>query len=315
MPCYYPLSGYYGRKTNPTTGKRPVVFNSREGFYDRPVSLSCGRCIGCRLERSRQWATRCVHEASLYSENCFITLTFKNACPIANISGKRYVRLPYKIDPTESLHKRHFQDFMKRLRKRFYGKSKGNVRYFHCGEYGETLGRPHHHACLFNFDFPDKILYKQKDGIRLYESKILEELWPYGSCKIGDVTFESAAYVARYVIKKITGDPAKNHYNGKLPEYCTMSRRPGLGKNWMEKYSDDVFPKDFIVIRGKKSKVPKYYNSNYELTNPSEYLNVKSLRIFNNRGNPNNHPDRMRAGETITKAKMALLPRTLTSGE
>lgn len=200
---------------------------------------------------------------------------------------------------------------MKRLRKHFYGNQKSAVRYFHCGEYGDKLGRPHHHACLFNFDFPDKELWSVRDGVRLFRSKILEELWPYGNSTIGEVTFESAAYVARYVVKKITGDPAAAHYNGRLPEYCTQSRRPGLGAGWFKKYHDDVFPKDFIVIRGKKSKVPKYYNRNYELTNPDEYGSLKALRIFNARGNPNNDPRRLDAGEAITKARMALLPRTL----
>lgn len=201
---------------------------------------------------------------------------------------------------------------MKRVRKHFFGNSKGTIRYFHCGEYGDQLGRPHHHACLFNIDFPDKILWSIREGVRLYESKTLEKLWPYGSSKIGDVTFDSAAYVARYVVKKITGDPAKAHYAGKLPEFCTMSRRPGLGQGWLNKYSDDVFPKDFIIIRGKKSKVPKYYNSKYELTNVAEYVSIKSERIYKQRGNPNNAPERLEASEIIQKAQLSMLKREMS---
>lgn len=200
---------------------------------------------------------------------------------------------------------------MKRVRKHFFGNAKGSVRYFHCGEYGEQLGRPHHHACLFNLDFPDKKLWSVREGVRLYRSATLENLWPHGNSTLGDVTFDSAAYVARYVTKKITGEPALAHYAGKLPEYCTMSRRPGLGKDWLKKYSSDLYPKDFTVIRGKKIKIPKYYNSMYELTNPLEYASIKALRIANQRGNPNNEPERMIAAETIQKAQMALLPRGL----
>lgn len=200
---------------------------------------------------------------------------------------------------------------MKRLRKHFYGNQKGKVRYFHCGEYGDQLGRPHHHACLFNIDFPDKELWKTREGVRLYTSKTLEKLWPYGHSTIGEVTFESAAYVARYVVKKITGEPAAAHYNGRLPEYCTMSRRPGIGRNWLEKFHDDVYPKDFIVIRGKKSKVPKYYNKCYELTNPDDYGTTKALRICNARGNPNFVPERLEASEVITKQHLGNLPKTL----
>ena len=100
------------------------------------------------------------------------------------------------------------------------------VRFFHCGEYGELLYRPHYHACLFGFDFSDKVLWSTRGGVRLYRSKILEKLWTFGFSTIGDVTFESAAYVARYCTKKITGDKADEHYNGRSPEYVTMSRPP-----------------------------------------------------------------------------------------
>lgn len=313
MPCYHPLKGYYGRKINPATGKRPVVFNAREGYYDRPVTLPCGRCIGCRLERSRQWATRCVHEASLYEENCFITLTFRDACPLDGT----------KTDPTVSLYKHHFQRFMKRLRREMalgvlsHPRKRGylpkfkspNIRYLHCGEYGENLGRPHHHACLFNFDFPDKKYWKTKEGNNYYTSELLNKLWGHGYCIIGAVTFESAAYVARYIEKKITGEMAVGYYDGKLPEYSTCSRRPGLGKGWLDKYKTDIFPKDFVIIRGKRSKVPKFYNTKYELTNPDEYGDISALRKRAARNNPHNHPARLEAAETIKKAQMAFVPR------
>lgn len=301
MPCYHPLTAWRSEKRG-ETGKRQLSFSRKNcGAHSEQLKLACGRCIGCRLERSRQWATRCVHEASLYPENSFITLTFRNACPL---DGTR-------SDPTETLHKHHFQRFMKRLRKHFYGNQKANIRYFHCGEYGDNLGRPHHHACLFNLSFADKTLWSVRDGVRLYRSKTLENLWPYGASTVGDVTFESAAYVARYVVKKITGSLAEKHYGKKLPEYCTMSRRPGLGQGWLTKYADDVFPKDFIVIRGKKSKVPKYYSGKYELTNSNEFRIIKADRIYKQRGNPNNDPDRMIAAEIIHKAQAAQLHRTL----
>ena len=136
MPCYRPIKGYRSRRLNAETGKRPVVFNPRDGFYDQPVDLPCGQCIGCRLERSRQWAIRCVHEASLHERNCFITLTYRDEC----------------LPTNGSLDLDAFQKFMKRLRRRF---GEG-VRFFHCGEYGENFGRPHYHAILFNLDFSDK---------------------------------------------------------------------------------------------------------------------------------------------------------------
>ena len=129
MPCFSPLDGYRSRTVN-ASGKRSIVFDIHEGFHDRPVSVPCGQCVGCRLEKSRQWAMRCVHEASLYDENCFITLTYDDE--FLPVGG--------------SLDKGAFPRFMKRLRKKFEPR---RIRFYHAGEYGDRFGRPHYHALLF----------------------------------------------------------------------------------------------------------------------------------------------------------------------
>jgi len=263
MPCFRPLKGYRSNTVNPESGKRNITFNPREGFYDLPIDLPCGQCIGCRLERSRQWAIRCVHEASLYEKNCFITLTYSDS----------------HLPKNGSLNVKHYQDFMKRLRFKFGPK----IRFFHCGEYGEKFGRPHYHACIFNFDFGDKKLWKNLRGNKLYTSENLEALWPFGFSTIGDVTFESAAYVARYITKKITGPMAQKHYGNKKPEYTTMSRRPGIAKGWYEKYKHEVYPRDELIIRGKKMKPPKFYDRQFELDEPEVFLKVKRIRKINGR--------------------------------
>ncbi len=291
MPCYSPLNGYVSKRPN-AKGKFPIVFNHRDGWLDRPVSVPCGQCVGCRLERSRQWAVRCVQEASLYDDNCFITLTFDddNLCP----SG--------------SLKKADFQKFMKRLRKRFGA----GIRYYHCGEYGDVGGRPHHHACLFNFDFPDRVFWCERDGVRLYVSESLSELWPFGFSTIGDVTFESSAYVARYVMKKITGDKAEEHYGGKLPEYTTMSRRPGIGKPWLDKFQSDVYPHDRVVVRGNiVCKPPKYYDAIYDVNNHSQLLKLKGKRERRCKGNPNNYGKRLLVRKELKEMVIKQLRRTL----
>lgn len=276
MPCYSPLQAWYSKDIN-ESGKRSMVFSHKHAEDpDSPISLPCGQCIGCRLERSRQWAIRCIHEASLYENNCFITLTF---------SPEELA----KRDNPMSVDVRDFQLFMKRLRKKFGS----NIRFFHCGEYGEIGKRPHYHACLFNFDFADKKLWKiTKGGERLYISQALMDLWPFGFSTIGDVTFESAAYVARYIMKKQTGDKAFEHYNeidpetGEVlnsikPEYITMSRRPGIGKKWFDKYKNDVYPKDFVTVNGKKMRPPKYYDTLLEKSRPFEFDAIKEARLIN----------------------------------
>lgn len=291
MPCYHPLHGYRSQEVN-DSGKRSIVFNPRDGYSDMPVTVPCGQCIGCRLERSRQWAVRCVHEASMYEDNCFITLTFNDQ------------NLPLN----SSLNKSDFQKFMKRLRKYYNGKK---IRYFHCGEYGSKLDRPHHHACLFNIDFEDKVLWSIRRGVKLYRSAILEKLWPYGFCTVGDVTFESAAYVARYVVKKITGKNADDHYRGRVPEYVTMSRRSGLGHDWFMKFKSDVFPHDFVVVRGGlKCKPPKYYDSIYDELSHSKFSSVKRGRERSARESEHNTPERLEVRETIKKSRIKLCERS-----
>lgn len=270
MPCFHPLKGYRSRTVNPSTNKRSIVFNPKEGFHDMPVDLQCGQCIGCRLERSRQWAIRCVHEASLYENNCFITLTYNDK----------------HLPKDGTLQVEDFQKFMKRLRKVY---EPNKIRFFHCGEYGELFARPHYHACIFNFDFADRELIQVRDDGNYYKSQALEDIWGKGHAIVGDVTFESAAYVARYITKKITGQDAPLHYNeinfetGEIlkerkPEYVTMSRRPGIGKGWIDKYQKNTYDNDRVVINGKAVRPPKYYDGQFEIANPEELARLKAKR-------------------------------------
>lgn len=258
MGCYRPLKGYRSLFKDSDTRKRRVFFNPRQGYHDQLIELACGQCMGCRLERSRQWAIRMSHEAACYDRNCFITLTYRDEC----------------LPPHGSLDVKHFQDFMKRLRFRFGS----GIRFFHCGEYGEKFARPHYHACLFNFDFPDKKLWRTVRENRLFTSEALEQLWPFGFSTVGEVTFESAAYVARYVTKKVTGRLAEDHYGVRKPEYTTMSRRPGIGRPWFEKFRSDVYPSDQVVLRGRAMRPPKFYDSLFEVAYPSDFAKVKARR-------------------------------------
>lgn len=274
MACYKPLEAWYSKEVNPS-GKRSLVFSPKSALQpDDPIRINCGQCVGCRLERSRQWAVRCMHEASMHQNNCFITLTFSPE------------ELEKRDNPL-SVDKRDFQLFMKRLRKRFGD----GIRYFYCGEYGEKNSRPHYHACLFNHDFSDKRLFKMSNGIPLYISDELSKLWPFGFATIGEVTFESAAYTARYVMKKVSGKKAEEEgtywrYDSETgegfqvePEFCCMSRRPGIGKTWFEKFKADLYPNDFVVYRGKKGSVPKYYDKLLEKEDAYALDDIKMDRL------------------------------------
>ncbi len=296
MPCYHPLRAYHATTVNSKTGKRGIVFNPNKAYTDLPITIPCGQCIGCRLDRSRQWAIRCVHEAQLHEDNSFITLTFNQA----------------SIDSTHSLNKSDFQKFMKRLRKYISPKK---IRYYHCGEYGEVTHRPHHHACLFGYQFPDLNYYKSINSIPLYTSETLSQIWQHGHSLIGNVTYESAAYVARYIMKKQTGEAGKIHYKSRIPPYTTMSRRPGLAKEWLDKYKDDVYPHDYVVIgTSKKGRPPRYYDQQMEKEFPVEFSQVKINRFqkaLEQELSENSSLSRLQVREKVRIAKTQTLIREL----
>ncbi len=310
MACFHPLTGYRARSVNPN-GKRNVVFNPQMGYRDMPVVLACGQCCGCRLERSRQWAVRCFHEASLFKDNSFLTLTYNDD----NLPND-----PNKNQPiTGTLVLRDFQLFMKRLRKEFGA----GIRYYACGEYGDKTNRPHYHVCIFNFSPDDQRLHKIQNGNRLHTSETMDRIWSMGFTLTGAVTFQSAAYVARYIMKKINGPMSTSHYEqvdpetGQItirkPEFTTMSRMRGIGKTWYDTYTSEIFPEDKIVVNGKKVRPPRYYDQQYEITNPDDYNRVKRERIRDAKMHADDQtPTRLRIREEVQLSSLKRLPRKLT---
>jgi len=254
------------------------------------------------LERSRQWAMRCMHEASMHRENCFVTLTYNDQ----------------NLPVNGSLNYSDFQKFMKRLRKIC-----GKVRFYMCGEYGDDHGRPHFHACLFGYRFDDLVRWKRSSsGCLVYRSRRLESLWPFGFSSVGDVNFDSAAYVARYCMKKITGYGSDEAYRrvcestGEVyqlvPEFNKMSLKPGIGATWFDKYKDDVYPHDYVIVNGKKVKPPKYYDKRYSNFNGIEFEQVQFAREVSGRSRAfDNTDERLEVREAVVKASIRSLKRSL----
>lgn len=238
-----------------------------------PVEIPCGRCIGCRLDKARSWAARLMHETKLYKDNWFVTLTYDDE------------HVPRTPTGLLTLRPQDFTLFMKRLRKKHTGET---IRYYQCGEYGEVTNRPHHHAILFNCKLPDLKPMNQtraRNAHTLYLSEELRQLWQHGNISVGQVTFESAAYVAAYVTKKITGPTAADHYKDRLHEYSTMSRRPGIAAGFYEKFATDIYPSDEIIVRGHPMRPPKYYDRILERRDPDTYYEVRDNRILQPRRN------------------------------
>lgn len=236
MSCYHPISAF-----RTPTG---VVFSAlRRHDILGDIELPCGQCIGCRQRRARDWATRCAHEASQHDQNCFVTLTYSDE----------------NLPPDGSLRHRDFQLFMKRLRDKL---KLHKPRYYMCGEYGPQTQRPHYHACIFGLDFQDRIPQgRSKSGQVFYSSPTLDSLWQLGHATVQPFNQATAAYTARYVVEKLTGDLGRAAYGTRKPPYNAMSRRPGLGASWLSRYgASDVHPGDYVVSDGVKSGPPKFYD-------------------------------------------------------
>lgn len=286
MACYNPWPAWR------TTDGELVLFPRQGQDILREQTLPCGKCVGCLLERARQWAIRCMHEAQMHERNCFITLTYNDE----------------HLPPGNNLDYRHWQNFMKYLRKRI---RPDTVRFFMAGEYGTELARPHFHACLFGYDFPDKQPIRAlATSSTLYRSAILESIWTKGYSSIGEVNEKTASYVARYVLKKQTGDQAKAHYtwidnHGEIhtrrPEFNGMSRRPGIGSTWLHNYRTDVYPSDQAIVNGRAQKPPRYYDKLLRQLDEIEWDEIRAQREFKR---PKGHDteQRLRAREAVTKA-------------
>lgn len=256
----------------------------------------------------------------MHKEACFLTLTYNDE----------------NLPPGNSLVHRDIQLFLKRLRKYLLRpKTKSNraeteignskpikkIRYYMCGEYGDKTKRAHYHMCLFGWEPTDKQFYStsgSKIKSRIYTSETLNKIWGKGNVWTGEVTFESAAYVARYIMKKINGQAAKKHYESvdpetgeiinRKPEYTKMSLKPGIGAKWLEKYQTDVYPEGTVITRGVKGKSPKYYDNKFKKLDPLAYEDLLYER--HKKVQPGeNSKERLATRETVAKAQIAFLKR------
>lgn len=284
MACYHPLKGFIIGKTK--NGKNDLLVSpfdtecvyqpyqgaswerhghvlDRNVFKGRIITnyvqIPCGQCIGCRLEYSRQWAIRCMLESEYHDENYFITLTYDDA----HVPYSEYVDDDGVISTAMTLVKKDVQDFIKRVRRSLEYNGKDGFRYFACGEYGERTARPHYHMIAFGLHLDDLVLYKNTPTGSLYTSEFLSSKWQHGYVIIGSVTFESCAYVSRYITKKWKGNDNDiySRYNI-APLFSLCSRRPGLGKSYFEDNFDDIYPRDSIcLVGGRLVTPPRYYDS------------------------------------------------------
>lgn len=297
MTCFHPMKAF--------RSKDGITFNPLRAIVEgSSFQVPCGKCSGCRVDKARDWALRCSHEAKMWPHNAFVTLTYNDQ----------------NFPADGSVSKRDVQLFMKRLRKAYSDKT---VRFFGSAEYSPLNKRPHYHLLIFNQFFEDQQIWKNQNNQPLYISQILQQLWPFGFSTIGNVNYQTARYTAQYALKKMTGDQAPEHYTwphpltGKLvrvePEFALMSRRPGIGHTWYEQFKTDCYPSDFLIVDGKKHPVPKYYDLKLKAEAEAEIEKLKRKRKRNSlKQRENNTPERLSVREEVLKEK---LKRSSRNGE
>lgn len=280
MGCYHPIPARQGRPGNPVVLWAPI------GTAD--LWLDCQKCIGCRAKRADQWAQRCVHEASHWDSNIFVTLTYADE----------------KLPKSGHLLPRDFTLFVKRFRK----EQRKRIRYFGCGEYGEDTGRPHYHLALFNTRLPDGTYYSTRDGNDIYNSDALERIWGKGRTEYGQFTADAAAYIAQYQLKKQRYDPAFDtpDEDGVLKQKPFLRFSKGLGKDWLEKYHTDL-RQGYIYQDGFKTGIPRYYRERLKKHHANDYDRATYAQHQHRHENPGDRrdPERLKAQEYIHTQKKA----------
>lgn len=221
--------------------------------------IPCGSCISCKVSRAAEMANRCMLEMNYHDEACFVTLTYDDD----HIIRSNYTNVSTgETGITETLFKKHYQDFFKRLRKAY---PDNNIRYVLCGEYGENTLRPHYHAIIFGYWPRDAKLYSLNHRNQaLFTSEELCKLWKKGYVVVGNCTRDSANYVSRYVTKKLYGDLADQEYlsKGRIPPFLVSSKRPAIGKQWYDENKGWCFDTQISYSTpdgGISFKAPRYF--------------------------------------------------------
>lgn len=239
MPCAAPLQAWRPAAGGPIHFKQP-----HNGHAYWPIDIPCGICILCQQEKARQWGVRITHEAQLWEESCFVTLTYADQ----------------HLPEHNSLRYEDLVKFWKRLRKRH-----GKMRYYAVGEYGDESLRPHYHACIFGHAFTHNRKLLRTEPNLLWTQPELEAIWGKGNVSVGALTFETAQYTASYVLKKLAKHQQYVRIDEETGELIPLEQprsfmSRNLAKGWWQQFGQFVRDHDLVVINGRKQKPPKAYD-------------------------------------------------------
>lgn len=306
MPCYHPLiraesptqleknkskAGYH-KKFWVYNADNYEMYETMKKMGNYMMMIPCDKCIGCKLDYSREWANRGYLESKLWTNNWFLTLTYDETNlyipdEIEDDDGFTYCREDAEIDWKGCLVPKEAKKFMHDLRQHMERKYKNvGIRFMECGEYGDKGERPHYHFILYNLDLPLEDLYNPviKNNEVYYQSHTIDKLWKKGIYNITEVSWNTIAYVARYITKKINGNQSSGMYaeKGQIKEFFNVSRMPGIGQGYFEKYWKDIYKNDEIIVKNRngviKSKPPAYFDRLLEKKDPKLYKEIRWKR-------------------------------------
>lgn len=316
MPCFYARDAWQIREGEKLVFTKP---NAPATHYKVP----CNYCLGCVIQQSIHWQVRIMHELSMHESALFVTLTYE----------------PRKEPPNGDLNFEHHRLWIKRLRRAY---PEVNLRYFTAGEYGGTNAHPHYHAIIFGLELPDLVVHDQnRFGQKRYTSEKMTALWGKGHVIIGEVSHQSARYVASHMEKALkdlggmwtqddNGIYVRTSYRTRDPEtgrvieltnpQTRQSRRPGIGASWLDKYYDSCKHGHIMFrenrknlldkkasIKMRKYQIPPYYLARLKETHPELAAKIKEAarKFVNDEYNRwNSSPERMAIREKCLQAKL-----------
>lgn len=251
--------------------------------------IPCGKCIGCRLDYSAEWANRGYCEAKMHENNYFVTLTYDPDHIhideyLEDREGFTWVN---EGDWNGNLYPKELTQFIKSLRqkmKRDYGDD--GIRFMACGEYGSKGARPHYHIIFFGLNLPAETFFEPQiiNKNIYYRNKIIEDIWTKGFSNVGEANWNTISYVARYITKKINGEGSEQLYaaNGKIKEFMRVSRMPGIGEPYYQKHKDEIYKNGYITIKNlegtHKVTPPTYFDDLFKKEHPGEFLKIQRER-------------------------------------
>lgn len=286
MSCNNPLRAIVLGVVDGKKRVRIVPYDSIEVDDKHEVfTVPCGHCAGCRKARSEEWTNRLLMESLYHDQTYFVTLTYDDEhikwCDYTKPSTGEF--FPKELKYQGTLVKKDLQDFHKRLRNEF---PNDHYRYYFAGEYGGKTLRPHYHGILFGLHLDESEFFpfgKSETGEPYFVCSRIQNVWSQGFISIEPANVYTFRYVTNYVMKKLGAHPDDYYVNqGLVPPFSVMSRKPGIGAQYLLDHPDIMWNDNIVISTGKGAstfKPPRYFKKSFQALFPDDYEQLSKRHI------------------------------------